>query len=99
MKVRFLAPALIEFDEAAAFYETQRRGLGRQFAAEVENALARVALFPEGYQAIGKYSRRCIVARFPYGLIYQLRQSNSQILVVAVAHLHRRPDYWQPRES
>jgi hypothetical protein len=33
--------------------------------------------------------------RFPYGLIYAL--DDGDILVLAVAHLHRRPDYWRDR--
>jgi hypothetical protein len=31
----------------------------------------------------------------PYGVIYNIDQDG--ILVVAVAHLHRRPAYWQNR--
>jgi toxin ParE2 len=99
VKFRFLTPASTELDDAVAFYEAQRRGLGHEFAAAVEGGLSRVALFPDGYPPIGLYSRRCLVPRFPYGVIYQLRKSEALVLVVAVAHLHRRPDYWQPRES
>lgn len=99
MKFRFAAPALAEFDDAVAFYEAQRRGLGDQFAMAVEESLERVARFPESYQRIGKYSRRCIVSGFPYGVIYQLRPGASHVLVVAIAHLHRHPEYWRPREK
>jgi hypothetical protein len=35
MKFRFLAPASAELDDAVAFYDAQRRGLGREFAAAV----------------------------------------------------------------
>ena len=35
--------------------------------------------------------RRCLLARFPYGLIYGIDQET--IVVVAVAHLHREPRY------
>ena len=33
--------------------------------------------------------------RFPYGLIYEA--SDVQIIIVAVAHLHRAPEYWRER--
>ena len=99
MKFRFLAPASAELDDAVAFYDARRPGLGHEFAAAVESTLSRIALFPDGYSQIGSYSRRCLVARFPYSVIYQLRKSEALVLVVAVAHLHRRPDYWSPRES
>lgn len=99
MKFRFLTPASIELDEAIAFLESQQHGLGFRFATAIENTFSRIALFPEGYPSVGKYSRRCLVAKFPYGVVYQPRLSEQQILVVAVAHLHRYPDYWQSRES
>jgi hypothetical protein len=33
--------------------------------------------------------------RFPYGLIYTATE--AEILVIAVAHLHRAPEYWRTR--
>lgn len=99
MTVRFLVPASAELDEAVAYYDAQQRGLGQRFAMAVQDSVARIVRYPVSYQRIGKYSRRCVVSGFPYGVIYQLRQDTSRILVVAVAHLHRRPDYWQSRES
>ena len=35
------------------------------------------------------------IGEFPYGIIYQVRQ--DEILIVAIANLHRRPDYWEYR--
>jgi plasmid stabilization system protein ParE len=40
-------------------------------------------------------TRRALVQRFPYGLVY--REEGSDILILAVAHLRRRPDYWRDR--
>jgi hypothetical protein len=39
--------------------------------------------------------RRCRLARFSYGLIYGV--DGETIVIVAVAHLHRRPRYWIDR--
>jgi len=44
---------------------------------------------------MGKNTRRCRTKRFPYGLIYRCK--GDEILIVAVAHLHRRPGYWHDR--
>ena len=35
------------------------------------------------------------IGRTPYGIIYQARE--NYILIVAVAHLHRKPGYWKDR--
>jgi hypothetical protein len=39
--------------------------------------------------------RRCLARRFPYGVLYFMEQGD--ILILAVMHLHRSPDYWKAR--
>jgi hypothetical protein len=40
-------------------------------------------------------TRRALVARFPYQVVYRIRP--GEIVIVAVAHLKRRPGYWKNR--
>jgi plasmid stabilization system protein ParE len=98
VNISFLKVAQLELDEAFEYYESAQEGLGFRFQAKVENAISRIEKFPNMYQEIGRYSRRCLVHKFPYGVIYQVRKTPNQILVVAIAHLHRKPDYWYSRE-
>ena len=58
-------------------------------------ATDRIVRFPEAWHPLGEEVRRCRLARFPYGLIYTI--DKGDILVLVVAHLHRRPDYWRDR--
>jgi plasmid stabilization system protein ParE len=93
--VRFLEIAEDELDQAVHWYAAQAPGLGNAFFIEVLSAADRVSRFPEAWHPLGGGIRRCRLARFPYGLIYTI--DNGDILVLAVAHLHRRPDYWRDR--
>ncbi len=95
MKVRFLALAQREIDDAVAWYNEQAEGLGREFLDELDRAVRRAAAFPLSCSEIEPGLRRCLTARFPYGLIYGLDQ--DILVVVAVAHLHREPRYWIDR--
>ncbi len=97
MNVEFLKPAAQEFYEAVAFYNLQRQGLGKKFAKEVEDAIERIIQNPEAWTTISSsnQARRCLTHRFPYGVIYQIRQNT--LLVVAVLHLRRRPQAWRER--
>jgi plasmid stabilization system protein ParE len=88
--VRFLQIAEIELDEAMQWYESQAPGLGEAFLIEVLSAVNRVSLYPEAWHPLDEEVRRCRLNRFPFGLIYTV--DNDDILVLAVAHLHRRPD-------
>ena len=97
MKIRFLLPARGELREAVRYYNTQRPALGNEFRDEVWNTLLRIREFPRAWHVMGGNIRRCQMQRFPYGVIYQV--SEQEIIVIAVAHLHREPDYWQARGS
>ena len=99
MKITFLRTAEKELDDAFEYYESEQAGLGFRFLAEVEHSLSRVTGQPLSYQEIGEYSRRCLVHKFPYGVIYQYTEDPERILVLCVAHLHKKPDYWVSRES
>ncbi|MGI9285803.1 MAG: type II toxin-antitoxin system RelE/ParE family toxin [Pseudomonadales bacterium] len=97
MKVRFLMVAKAEFDDAIEYYETQQEGLGNRFSSNVQESIQRIVAFPEAFHLLSKRTRRCLVTKFPYGIIYQHRKTSNEVLVVAVAHLHRKPDYWVSR--
>jgi heme oxygenase len=95
MKIKLLEIAQVEMDDAIEYYNYEVSGLGDAFLSEVLNALDRIGEFPEAWHRCSKRTRRCQTRRFPYGIIYQIRK--QEILVVSVANLHRKPDYWKDR--
>jgi len=97
MRTRFLQIAKRELDDAVDYYNRERPGLGYEFLWEVFFAIDRIKQFPQGWQTFYEDARRCPVRRFPYGIIYV--QEKDLILILAIAHLHRDPDYWIDRLS
>lgn len=95
MKLRFLLLAQRELDDAVAWYNEQAAGAGQEFLDELDRAARRAVAFPMSCPEIEPGLRRCLLARFPYGIIYGVDQ--EMIIVVAVAHLHREPGYWMGR--
>ncbi len=95
MQIRLLDIAQIEFDEAIEYYNSASVGLGDSFLLEVLNAIERIEHFPPAWHLFSKNTRRCQLHRFPYGIIYQIL--DTEILIVAIANLHRKPDYWKER--
>jgi plasmid stabilization system protein ParE len=93
--IRFLEIAEAELDDAVRWYAEQAPGLGEAFLIEVLSAADRISRYPDAWHRLTDGIRRCRLGRFPYGLIYTV--DDGDILVVAVAHLHRRPDYWRGR--
>jgi plasmid stabilization system protein ParE len=95
MTVEFLEPAQVEFTDAVECYNVQREGLGFEFSDEVKAAIFRIIEHPEAWSLVSKRTRRCRIKRFPYGIIYQVRDNN--LLIIAVMHLHRKPQSWKRR--
>lgn len=95
MRLRFLVLAQQELDDAVAWYNEQASGSGQGFLDELDRAVRRTVAFPMSCLEIEPGIRRCLLARFPYGLIYGV--DRETIVVVAVAHLHREPRYWVGR--
>jgi plasmid stabilization system protein ParE len=93
--VIFLPPAQEEMTEAARFYETQSKGLGTEFLAEVERTVAAITSHPKAAPIVKQDIRRRLLKRFPFGVLYVA--TADEIVVVAVMHLRRRPGYWQDR--
>jgi plasmid stabilization system protein ParE len=82
------------------FYEDRHEGLGQDFYERVSETMAAIGRDPQRYPVYeGKSSsrifRRAPVDRFPYIVVYQVR--DEETLVVAVAHTSQEPGYWEDR--
>ena len=95
MKVRLLSPATIELDDAIRYYDHQLPGLGFRFFQEVSFSIDRIKLMPEAWTKISSRTRRCILKSFPYTLLYIVE--TKEILITAIAHLHRNPEHYKDR--
>ena len=96
--IRFGEPAADEFTEAVRWYESQRTGLGGEFFDAVSATLSVIEANPDigsNRSADGK-TRRVPLGRFPYEVVYRLKP--DEIVIAAVAHLKRRPGYWEKRD-
>jgi plasmid stabilization system protein ParE len=95
--VRFVfhPDAETEFDQAVAYYEASQTGLGLDLADEVLATITRILDYPDAGSLYSKNTRRCLTNRFPYGIIYQVHEDTLRL--IAVAHLSRRPGYWESR--
>lgn len=97
MEIRFSKPAQQELDEAVDYYNNESPGLGEQLLVDVLHTLDRIRDYPEAWQAFSNTTRRCRTRKFPYGIVYRLRE--QEIQVIAVMHMHRDPSYWFDRDK
>jgi hypothetical protein len=89
-----------ELFAAAEWYEQAQPGLGHALFAAVKDAIEAIELYPDGWALFPGWSRLPALrtkgtARFPYRVVYFIRDGEPVIL--AYAHAKRRPGYWAHR--
>jgi hypothetical protein len=95
MTFSFHPEAEAELFEAIRYYEDREQGLGYDFSIEVFAAIQNIVAYPSAWPTMEEGVRRCLVRRFPYGIVYSIEQ--NEIFILAVMHLRRHPDYWKHR--
>ena len=95
MEISFLPIAKAELDDTFDWYEEQMIGLGHDFLETFTNTLKLIVSYPELPPLMSGNIRRCLLNRFPYAIYYGI--ANARIVVIAVSHLRRKPDYWLER--
>ncbi len=84
-----------ELTNGYLWYESKCNGLGEDFIRELESAFSVIQELPDTWPVISKNFRRYLLKRFPYGVIYKIKE--DCIFIVAVMHLSREPAYWRDR--
>jgi len=97
MTLRFADDALAEYIAAGQYYNRQVPGLGDAFADEIEAGVRKILAAPRTWRVIEEGVRRFLVSRFPYGIYYTIE--SDVVVIWAVKHLRRDPDYWQKRRN
>ena len=93
--LEFVSEALDEAEEATKYYEEIQLGFGVRFCEEVQAVTQAIVVQPLLWrERIGGF-RRVNLPGFPFYISYFLR--GHKILIAAIAHSSRRPDYWKNR--
>ena len=84
-----------ESREAIDFYWSRSRASALDFRDELKSALSRLRKAPNACSPFLHGTRRILLDRFPYFVVFRERPHDIQI--VAIAHAKRRPGYWAKR--
>ena len=95
MNFSFHPEADTELFAAIDYYEECETGLGCDFSIELYSSIKNILDYPDAWPVLEGDIRRCLVNRFPYGILYSVEEDN--IFILAIMHLHRSPNYWKHR--
>jgi plasmid stabilization system protein ParE len=93
--VEFHPLAVREAAEAFGWYAARNESVAERFADELDRAVAAIATRPQSFPPHLAGTRRCVLGRYPYLVVF--RELDTAIQVVSVAHGRRRPGYWRQR--
>jgi plasmid stabilization system protein ParE len=86
---------LAELKSALTWYLERNQITAVKFAAEVDRAVSLVIDSPARWPSGEHGTRKFVLRRFPFAIVYREKQSAIQML--AIAHGHRHPGYWKVR--
>jgi plasmid stabilization system protein ParE len=84
-----------DLNEAYAWYEARRPGLGEEFLSCVDACVQAICRMPEIHAVVHENYRRALVRRFPYAVFYE--HVSGTVTVYCVFHTSRDPDRWRQR--
>lgn len=99
MKYRTIIRPEAENDlrEAFDWYEDKRLGLGYDFLLQVEAGLRFIESDPYIFPPVYKDTRKHIIKRFPYKIIYIVK--DDIIIILAVLHGMRDPNLFKKKSD
>lgn len=95
--VVFHPAAAEELEAAVEWYLDRSQVVAVRFAHEIDNSIALLVADPLRWPEFHGATRRVLVQRFPYAVVYQ--RVADRIEILAVAHCSRKPGYWKDRAS
>ncbi|WP_415907843.1 type II toxin-antitoxin system RelE/ParE family toxin [Oleiharenicola sp. Vm1] len=88
-----------EFTAAALRYERERAGLGGDFIAAVDHAVAELRAHPHRWRVIKSDVRRGLLPRFPYAFYYWEKIAGEELEILSISHSKRHPLHWASRHE
>jgi toxin ParE1/3/4 len=84
-----------EAEAAERWYRDRNETAATRFRRELDRAVGLIAERPDAAPPYVGNTRRFLLRRFPFFVVYRVFSQHVQ--VVAVAHARRRPQYWLQR--
>lgn len=92
----FLPLAKQDVKQAAIWYNTKQKGLGKRFTVEVRKKVKFIYENPKATAIRYKNVRTTLVNAFPYAIHYTI-EKEQKIVITAVMHSSQNPNLWEER--
>jgi hypothetical protein len=84
-----------DLNEGVVWYDSQMIGLGEKFKQEIVKQVANISKNPSWFLIEQDNIYKAYIPKYPYKILYSFTENN--IIIWAIAHMHRKPNYWKNR--
>lgn len=98
-KAVLLPEAKSDIYDAASWYNSKRRGLGKRFTSQVRKRVKGLCVHPEMAAVKYDHTRCAVLDGFPFMIHFVIDKDSKTLIVVALFHTSRSPEEWQERAS
>ena len=95
LKIKFQEHSKYDFTKAKKYYQNQEEKLYEKFKYDLQQSLNRILSFPKLYPNIDTNIRKCVLNKFPYTILYTLKDDN--IYILAIANHYKNPKEYENR--
>ena len=87
--------AWAEAEEAFEYYAERSRRAAEVFRKRLDDAVEQIAENGEAFPVFDDGARRCLLYKYPFGVLFTMDDETAVITVVM--HTHRLPGYYKKR--
>jgi toxin ParE2 len=94
-QLTFHPAAIAEAEEVSRWYRNRSKRAANRFVEELKLTTRKILNAPERWPVSAAGTRRAKLPCFPFFVVYRVVETRLE--VIAIAHGHRRPEYWKER--
>jgi plasmid stabilization system protein ParE len=97
LELHYYDEVIIDIREAKQWYRKQQRNLDKRFAEDIKITVKRLQKKPLNYEVKYRNVRIAYCDVFPYAVHFYINDSENKLIIIAIVHQHRDPDYASKR--
>lgn len=87
-----------DIKEAATWYNSRRKGLGKRFTSQIRKKVNFISQNPRAVAIRYDNIRTAVLDVFPYMIHYSIDENEKLVIIAAVLHTSQDPGLWEQRK-
>lgn len=95
--IKFSENSILDLIKIQEYYDKIVFGLGKKFISKLDEVVIHLKSNPKIYPIVKNKIRKALMNEFPYAIFFTILNSSKEIIIVAIIHTSRNPNYWKSK--